>query len=338
MEDRLQAGVEVGHGFEALLAAQVRVDRVPLDGARADDRHLHDQVVQVRRPRLGQRLHLRPALDLEHAHGVRGLEHREHLGDLLRDPVEVEADGAVVLDKPDGLVDGGEHAEAEQVELDQLHRLDVALVVLDDDPVLHRRPLDGGDVDEGGGGDRACRRCGWTGGGGSRRCGRTAPASAPSPRGPRRSRVAAVGGRHRRGAVPGSKRRDSGSSTPLSACRRRATSSSRPSRARSIARLGGPSRIQRSLTGESPGPPSSSPGRQSRSVRSVRSCRLPASLVLARSCHPPGRGSRPNAIPVTLDPGISHAGQRVRRSRSGAYHQRGWCLAGLRAGGADAPA
>ena len=157
-QDRRQAGMEVGDGLDALLAAQVRVDGVALDGARPDDRDLHHEVVEALGPRLGQRLHLGPALDLEHAHGVGRLEHLEHLGDLLRDVVEVEAHGAVVLDELDALVDGGEHAEPEQVELDQLHGLDVALVELDDDAVLHRRALDGGDVDEGGGGDEHAAR------------------------------------------------------------------------------------------------------------------------------------------------------------------------------------
>ena len=72
----------------------------------------------------------------------------EHLGDVLGQPVEVEADRAVVLDELERLVHRGEHPEPEQVELDQLERLDVALVELDDDPVDHRRPLDRGDVDE----------------------------------------------------------------------------------------------------------------------------------------------------------------------------------------------
>ena len=84
LEDRLEAGVEVGHRLQALLAAQVRVDGVALDGARPDDRDLDDEVVEVLRPRLGQRLHLGPALDLEDAHGVGRLEHLEDLRDRPR--------------------------------------------------------------------------------------------------------------------------------------------------------------------------------------------------------------------------------------------------------------
>ena len=56
------------------------MDGVALDRAGPDDRDLHHQVVQVGRLRLGQRLHLGPALDLEDADRVRGLEHPKTSG------------------------------------------------------------------------------------------------------------------------------------------------------------------------------------------------------------------------------------------------------------------
>ncbi len=124
------------------------MDGVPLDRAGPDDRDFHHQVVQVLRPRLGERLHLGPALDLEDAHGIGCLEHREDFRDLLRQAIEVEADGTVVLDELERLIHRREHPETQQVQLDQLERLDVALVELDDHPIRHRRPLKRGDVDE----------------------------------------------------------------------------------------------------------------------------------------------------------------------------------------------
>ena len=130
------------------------MDGIALDGARPDDRDFDHEVVEVLRPRFRQRLHLRPTLDLEDAHGVGRLEHREDLGDVFGHAVEIEADGAVVLDQLERLVDGRQHAEAEQVELDELERLDVALVVLGHDAVGHRGPLQRRDVDERRGGDQ----------------------------------------------------------------------------------------------------------------------------------------------------------------------------------------
>ena len=148
LEHRLEARVQVGHGLQALPPPEERVDGVALDRARPDDRDLDHEVVQALRPRLGERLHLGSALDLEDADGVGGPEHLEDLRHLLRQAIEVEADRAIVLDELERLVHRGEHPEAEQVELDELERLDIALVELDDDPVDHRRPLDRRDVDE----------------------------------------------------------------------------------------------------------------------------------------------------------------------------------------------
>jgi hypothetical protein len=140
--------VQVGHRLDTLLAAQVGMDGVALDRARADDRHLHDQVIEVLRPRLGKRLHLRPALHLEDPDRVSSLEHGEDLRHVLGQPIQVQADAAVMFDEPHGLSHGREHPEPEQVQLDELERLDITLVELDDDPVDHRRALDRSDVDE----------------------------------------------------------------------------------------------------------------------------------------------------------------------------------------------
>ena len=140
--------MQVGHRLQPLLAAQERVDGVALDRARPDDRHLHHEVVEGLRPRLGERLHLGPALDLEDPDRVGRLEHLEHLRDVLGEAVEIDADRAVVLDQLERLVHRGQHPEPEQVELDELEGLDVALVELDDDPIDHGRPFQRRDVDE----------------------------------------------------------------------------------------------------------------------------------------------------------------------------------------------
>ena len=68
--------------------------------------------------------------------------------DVLRQSVEVKADRAVGPDITQGVVDGAEHAQPEQVQLDELHRLDVALVELDDHAAGHGGALERGDIDQ----------------------------------------------------------------------------------------------------------------------------------------------------------------------------------------------
>src|ERR1035437_3827623 len=124
------------------------MEGVALDWPRPNDRDLHDEVVKVGRLRLWQGLHLGPRLHLEDADRVRGLDHLEDFGHVFRQPIEVDSGGTVLLDELERLVDGGQHPQAEQVELDELERLDVALVELDDDSVGHGGALDRREVDQ----------------------------------------------------------------------------------------------------------------------------------------------------------------------------------------------
>ncbi len=59
LEHRLQLGMRIGHGLEAAAPPDIRMDHVALDGARADDGDLHDDVVETARPQARQGRHLR---------------------------------------------------------------------------------------------------------------------------------------------------------------------------------------------------------------------------------------------------------------------------------------
>ena len=67
--------MQVGHRLEPLAAAKVGMDRITLDRTGADDRHLHDQVVETARLRLPERLLLGARLDLEEPDGVDLADH-----------------------------------------------------------------------------------------------------------------------------------------------------------------------------------------------------------------------------------------------------------------------
>ena len=66
------------------------MDGAALDRPRTDERHLHGQIVEVLGPRAKQALHLRPALDLEDAHGVRLVDLAVDGRVVERDPGEVD--------------------------------------------------------------------------------------------------------------------------------------------------------------------------------------------------------------------------------------------------------
>ena len=126
----------------------VRVDGLALDRPGPDERDLDGQVGQALRPRLEQALHLRAALDLEDADGVGGL-------DLLVDALVVEGHArevdrlaAEARDLVDGILDGRQHPEPEQVDLEEAGVGAGVLVPLAHLPALHRRRLHRHELDE----------------------------------------------------------------------------------------------------------------------------------------------------------------------------------------------
>ena len=110
--------MEVGDRLLAVAPADVRVHRPALDRARPDQRHLDDEVVELPRLEPGQRGHLRPRLDLEHADGVGPAQHLVDLV-LLGDRRQVDLVAAVLADQVDGVVQRRQHPQPEQVELHQ---------------------------------------------------------------------------------------------------------------------------------------------------------------------------------------------------------------------------
>ena len=127
---------------QALPVLDVRMDGFALDRPGPDERDLHRQVVEVLRQRAQQALHLRPALDLEVSDRVRAL-------DVFIDVLVVERDTREVDRLPagsdllDAVLDGGEHPEPEQVDLEEAgvgHRVLVPLAHL---PAGHRGGLTG---------------------------------------------------------------------------------------------------------------------------------------------------------------------------------------------------
>ena len=144
----------VGRRDEGRILAQtlppldVRVDGAALDRPRPDERHLHRQVVEVLGPRAQQALHLRAALDLEVADRVRGLDPGVDVLVVERDPRQVDGLPAGARDAVDAVLDRGEHAQPEQVDLHEAGVGARVLVPLADLPADHRRRLDRHELDQ----------------------------------------------------------------------------------------------------------------------------------------------------------------------------------------------
>ena len=147
-ESWFQALVREGDLLVAPLAPDVGVYRVALDRSGPDQRHLDGQVVEPLRAQARQGGHLGTGLDLEHPYAVGTSEHLVDAGHLLRDGVEVVADAVPVADQFEAVLQRREHAQAEQVELDQADRRAVVLVPLQHGAIRHPPPLDRADLDD----------------------------------------------------------------------------------------------------------------------------------------------------------------------------------------------
>ncbi len=126
----------------------VRMNGLALNRPRANERHLDGQIVQILRSRPKKALHLRAALDLEHADGVSCLDLGVDLLVVERDSREVDRLAAQLRDLVDRLLDCREHPEAEQVDLQKARVGAGILVPLADLPARHRRRLHRDEVDE----------------------------------------------------------------------------------------------------------------------------------------------------------------------------------------------
>ena len=118
------------------------MDHVALDRTRPDDRDLDHQVVEAARLEARQHVHLRPALDLEHAQRIALAQHVVDLRHFLRDGRQLEALAMMQLDQVEAFADAGQHAEREHVDLEDAELLDVVLVPFDEGAVVHRAIAD----------------------------------------------------------------------------------------------------------------------------------------------------------------------------------------------------
>ncbi len=141
--------VIVGDRVDAVAATDVGVHRAALDGAGTDQRHLHHQVVEDPGPQPRQGGHLGAGLHLEHPDTVGAGQHGVHrrLGQV--DLGEIHFDAGVFGDQVLGVVQCRQHAQAEQIELDQPDRRAVVLVPLQNSAAGHTRPLHRADIGDG---------------------------------------------------------------------------------------------------------------------------------------------------------------------------------------------
>ncbi|MNQ46344.1 hypothetical protein D3C85_601570 [compost metagenome] len=141
LEDDLEFRGGIDDRLLAIAAAQVGMNHVPLDRPGADDGDLDHQVVESLRPQARQHRHLRTRFDLEHAYGVGAADHRVGGEVFRRQGRQGPALTPMTLDQVEAAPQCTEHAEGEDVDLEQADQVEVVLVPLDDGAPGHGRVL-----------------------------------------------------------------------------------------------------------------------------------------------------------------------------------------------------
>ena len=144
----LQCRAGVLHRLRVGARLQIRMDHAALNRAGPHDGHLHHQVVIAARLQARQHAHLRPALDLEHAHGVGAANHVVGRRVFGRNVLQAHGFSPPLADQIQTAVDGAEHAQGQHVHFEQAHGVQIVFVPLDDAALRHGRVLHRNDAGE----------------------------------------------------------------------------------------------------------------------------------------------------------------------------------------------
>ena len=153
-QDRLKHRARVVDLLQAHAATQIGMHHVALDGAGPDDRDLDDEIVEFPRFQARQHRHLGARFDLEDAQRIGAADHVVDAGIFLfhrrqRDrPALVVAYPIMVFQKREGALHARQHAERQNVDLEQADGVEVVLVPLDHLAFGHRRFHDRDDLVE----------------------------------------------------------------------------------------------------------------------------------------------------------------------------------------------
>ena len=140
--------MQIGDLFKTIAPTNVRVHRVALNRTRANKCNFNHKVVELPRLKPRKRSHLRATLDLENTDGIGNAQHVVH-SVVLRHLGDVNAQAIRCSYRIDGVVQRGEHAETEEVELHQTRCGAIVLIPLQNASVFATSPFDRTHLDNG---------------------------------------------------------------------------------------------------------------------------------------------------------------------------------------------
>ena len=131
--------------FDLLLSItppQIRVDHIALNRAGADNRDLDNEVVKLFGLQARQHVDLRAAFNLKCADAVALLQHGIDRRVLGWNAVQAIIPAACLPQHFETFADAGQHTQCQDINLQQVQRVDIVLVPFNEGPVRHRAIVD----------------------------------------------------------------------------------------------------------------------------------------------------------------------------------------------------
>ena len=133
----------VGDGLQPLAPAQIGMHHAALDRPWTHDRYFDHQIIKLPGLQARQHGHLRARFDLEHPDGIGCANHVVCRRIVIRNILEPELRQPATPGHPgQRALDDGQHAEREDIDFEQAHRVEVVLVPLHDAASGHGCVLD----------------------------------------------------------------------------------------------------------------------------------------------------------------------------------------------------
>ncbi len=148
LQHLFEFGGRIGDRLQPLPPPQIGMHHVALDGAGPHDRDLDHEIVEGPGLQPRQHGHLGPALDLEHPDRVGPVDHVVDDRLLPRQGRQRIGGAVVPLEQVEPLLQAGQHAERQDVDLEDPERVEVVLVPFDRGAVRHGRVGDRHDLVE----------------------------------------------------------------------------------------------------------------------------------------------------------------------------------------------
>ena len=130
------------HPFRMGPRRQIRMHHTALNRTGSHDSNLHHQIIKTAGPQTRQHAHLGPAFNLKHAHRIGPANHVVGGAVIRGNVLQTQGIAAPRTDQCQTTPNGRQHAQGQNIDLEQTHRIQIVFIPLNHAALGHGRVLD----------------------------------------------------------------------------------------------------------------------------------------------------------------------------------------------------